>query len=237
MFKPSMRFALFCMPLLMLSACGEGWEFQRVDNAVPYSSRTAGTGVAYVRAKMLPKKEVVVDTVVEEVAPIVETPAPVLKAEEIFEDVQGKGGVITKRRVVAPKVMDTPEAEPQAVLTPMPEMSKDEVAPLTAADLTAGNVDVISAEDYIAQSPKRIETPDVVVIEQDADIVPKADGMTVEEIAPRKGLSVEPLSENDVYEQETITTVPAIVSPHKTLISDASQGQKHLDDIYHDPLY
>ncbi len=55
---PSRSFKFIVIPaVLALAACGEGWEMQRIDNIVPYgNTRTAGTGVAYVRAKMLPEK-------------------------------------------------------------------------------------------------------------------------------------------------------------------------------------
>ncbi len=43
--------------ILPLGAC-DGLEFQSVDNMFPYGNkRTAGSGTAYVLAKMLPKKE------------------------------------------------------------------------------------------------------------------------------------------------------------------------------------
>ena len=54
----SMKYLLLCVPF-MLTACGDGWEMIRVDNVVPYgNTRTAGSGVAYVRAKLLPPKDV-----------------------------------------------------------------------------------------------------------------------------------------------------------------------------------
>jgi hypothetical protein len=47
--------ALFSLPL-MLSAC-EGYEMQLTDTHFPYGNeRTAGSGVIYVRAKMMPEK-------------------------------------------------------------------------------------------------------------------------------------------------------------------------------------
>lgn len=43
---------------LMLSACGEGWETVEYSDRVPYMmERTAGSGVEYVRAQMMPEKE------------------------------------------------------------------------------------------------------------------------------------------------------------------------------------
>lgn len=58
MFKLPFRFALCLLPLF-LSACGDGWELVKTDKYAPYgNSRTAGSGVAYVRAKMLPEHDV-----------------------------------------------------------------------------------------------------------------------------------------------------------------------------------
>ncbi len=48
--------ALFSLPLL-LGACGEGYEMQLTNTHFPYGNeRTAGSGVIYVRAKMMPEK-------------------------------------------------------------------------------------------------------------------------------------------------------------------------------------
>jgi len=43
-----------------LAACGEGYEVVKVRGSVPYTEeRTAGPGVAYVRAHMMPEKTMV----------------------------------------------------------------------------------------------------------------------------------------------------------------------------------
>ncbi len=98
MSKSLLRLALLCAPLV-LAGCGEGWEMVKVTDYGTYGGdRTAGTGVAYVRAKMLPKKEFVVEPVMEEIkadgeaeVKPMEEPAPVLEAEEIFTAAQQKG--------------------------------------------------------------------------------------------------------------------------------------------------
>lgn len=56
----------FAFPLivgcLLVTACGPDFEAVRVGDIVPYAhERTAGTGVAYVRAKLLPEKEVILE--------------------------------------------------------------------------------------------------------------------------------------------------------------------------------
>jgi len=86
--------------VLLLASCGDGWEFKKSDSHFPYGNqRTAGSGVAYVLAKMMPEKELKIEPVAE-VAPA-PTPEPVVQmvqpkiqpADTIFEEVQTKGGV------------------------------------------------------------------------------------------------------------------------------------------------
>ena len=88
-----LRFMILASPI-MLAACGDGWEMVRVDDVVPYgNSRTAGTGVAYVRAKMMPEKELKLEpapmTSPPPAPPPPVTPAP-SKAEEVFREKQEK---------------------------------------------------------------------------------------------------------------------------------------------------
>lgn len=49
-------------PALFLSACGQGWEMKLTRDVSPYGNeRTAGSGVMYVRAKLLPEKSVIME--------------------------------------------------------------------------------------------------------------------------------------------------------------------------------
>lgn len=90
MSKSLLRAAILGAPLL-LAACGEGYEAQKTDNYFPYGNkRTAGSGVAYVVAQMMPEKELNVTPEVVAPAPVAAPVAPVLDAEEIFNDDQGK---------------------------------------------------------------------------------------------------------------------------------------------------
>lgn len=69
--------ALSGLSALSLTACGEGYDVVKVRGSVPYTEeRTAGPGVAYVRAHMMPEKTVVLPE------PLV---TPVESAEPIFE--------------------------------------------------------------------------------------------------------------------------------------------------------
>jgi hypothetical protein len=91
----NLRYLVLATPVL-LAACGDGWEPQRVEGIVPYTQdRTAGTGVAYVRAKMMPQKELKLEPAPMTVpppapaAPPPMTPPP-SKAEEVFREGQSK---------------------------------------------------------------------------------------------------------------------------------------------------
>lgn len=62
---------------LALAACGEGYEVVEFRGQVPYTEeRTAGPGVAYVRAHMMPEKTIVLPE------PLV---APIKSADPIFD--------------------------------------------------------------------------------------------------------------------------------------------------------
>lgn len=81
------KFLAFLAVPFLLSGCGEGFELVKTDSYFPYGNkRTAGSGYAYVLAKMLPKKE--------------------LKVEPIQQNVA---------RERAPEIIEPPKAEPMPV--------------------------------------------------------------------------------------------------------------------------
>lgn len=74
---PRALFVLSGLSALGLSACGEGYEVVKVRNQVPYTEeRTAGPGVAYVRAHLMPEKTIILPE------PMI---APVIDAAPIFD--------------------------------------------------------------------------------------------------------------------------------------------------------
>ncbi len=71
---------LLCASVLALAACGEGWEMVQVRNQVPYTEeRTAGPGIAYVRAMMMPEKKIIIPQ-----EPMM-APAPTVQPETTLE--------------------------------------------------------------------------------------------------------------------------------------------------------
>ena len=76
--------ALLLASPLMLAACGEGYEMIKTDTMFPYGNqRTAGSGVAYVLAKMMPAKT---QPILKPVAPR-PAPAPLQETKEIIQDI------------------------------------------------------------------------------------------------------------------------------------------------------
>ena len=76
------RYLLLASPFL-LAACGEGYEMIKTDAMFPYGNqRTAGSGVAYVVAKMMPKKELNLQPVAARPAP-----QPLEETKEIIKEI------------------------------------------------------------------------------------------------------------------------------------------------------
>ncbi len=76
----SLKFAILAAPFL-LAACGEGYDQISTDKMFPYGNqRTAGSGVAYVVAKMMPERELKLEPVKS--VPKAE-PAPVVEPENM----------------------------------------------------------------------------------------------------------------------------------------------------------
>ncbi len=81
---------LSCVPLLSLSACGEGWETVPYTG-VPYGERTAGTGVAYVRKAMARERGPILAPEMTRAAPVAAPPAAVpSQADKVFDARQKK---------------------------------------------------------------------------------------------------------------------------------------------------
>lgn len=98
MSRSLLRVSLFALPFF-LTACGDGWEAQKTTEFSPYgNNRTAGSGIVYVRARLLPQKDLKLEPELKPVEKVQELPAapaeavePALKAEKIFSEAQTKG--------------------------------------------------------------------------------------------------------------------------------------------------
>lgn len=79
------------LPLTLTACGGEGWELRKTTTTFPYGNqRTAGSGVEWVRASMMPAKGPVIEAPqpTPEPAPVVlpePAPEPVKPADPIFD--------------------------------------------------------------------------------------------------------------------------------------------------------
>ena len=232
MSKSLLRLAIFSAPLL-LTACGEGWEAQRTSEYFPYGNqRTAGSGVVYVRAKMLPKKELVVEPVMDKVEEEPGTVEPVLEAEEIFSDAQRKGAPPAKKTeavITEEKHSDNTgsavieEDQHASIIMPEPtevieQASVEEMSSVVSAVEPASGFEEITAEEYISQAPKRIIARKVEVIKV-SNNQPDSYGFEGEEMV-------------EVFENEVIQPQKEIIVPKKDKAVFLSVGEEALDEIY-----
>ncbi len=217
------RIILLSMPFA-LTACGEGWAPQKTDTYFPYGNeRTAGSGVVYVLAKMMPEKELKLDPIAQApdvVSPPPAEPAPpVLDAEIIFEEAQTKGGTPIKRPMAETIEEVTPEAEEHGALS---QDHKD----MTSAAL---GIPELTPEEYIAQAPKDIEIPDVQIIDNQTEQSAVAEDVAMHE--PHAGDDTSGYF--DVYEGVIVQPVKEIVSPKRGLVGlFKSEGERSLEEIY-----
>ena len=77
--KKVLTLSMLLLSPALLVACGEGqgWEKQLTNTMFPYGNqRTAGSGVAYVLAKMMPEKALKLESVQRKIKPsVIEAPA------------------------------------------------------------------------------------------------------------------------------------------------------------------
>ncbi len=236
MSKSLLRLAIFSAPLL-LTACGEGWEAQRTSEYFPYGNqRTAGSGVVYVRTKMLPKKELVVEPAMDKVEEEPSTVEPVLEAEEIFSDAQRKGAPPAKKTeaVVTEEKQSNntgsavieedkhasiimPESAEVIEQASVEQASVEEASVVSAVEPASG-FEEITAEEYISQAPKRIIAKKVEVIKV-SNNQPDSYGFEGEEMV-------------EVFENEVIQPQKEIIVPKKDKAVFLSVGEEALNEIY-----
>ncbi len=225
MSKTLLRLALLSSPLV-LTACGEGWVAQKTDAHIPYGNeRTAGSGVAYVLAKMMPEKDLVVEPVMESPEPET-TIEPVLEAEEIFSDAQKKGAAPAKKDMGADKqssLQTIQEEKHVAIVEPAAgvEIIEEEFASFDSLEDVSAPTQAqqITAEDYIAQAPKRIIAKKVEIVKASAPKTMNTNGFEGEEMV-------------EVFENEVIQPQKEIIVPKKDHNAFLSVGEEALDQIY-----
>ena len=237
MSKAFLRLSVLCAPLL-LTACGEGWEAQKTTEHFPYGNqRTAGSGVVYVRAKMMPEKELKVEPVLEKVvADVPDEVEPVLQAEAIFEEAQTKGSASKKQIPVAKDPAPKASIAEDVLEKPAAMEEEKHSSVMRSSDLS---VPSLSAEEYIAQAPKQIEIPEVRIIDAaesaSVDVQELPERIDVSSIEPAAGGVEEQLVH--IYENEVSSPAKELVTPKTDYLHFVpNKGQESLDEIYKTPF-
>lgn len=245
-----LRFCVLAMPLL-LTGCGDGWEAQRTTDIFPYGNkRTAGSGVVYVRAKMLPEKEIVAE-------PKMEEKTEIKPADEVFTRAQVKGGPKPAARDAEPveKLEDKPAEKAQAEPvkdkeTAKPAQEKAAVAP--AAGLVPPPPNAVSPaaakpagkktyEQMLDEGARRDTPPSVP-----AGIEPKAGevatpGKQSNLMRPPESSSLEIVQipeevQIDSRTNKAVMPVNEIRSPMQDVYDRDYEAEKSLEEIYANPF-
>lgn len=200
-----LRLVLLSTPLA-LAACGDGWEAVKTDQYFPYGNqRTAGSGTAYVLAKMLPEKELKLETTETIEEP--QEPEPSLEAEKIFNDAQTKGAPPSKgKSSIMEPTMDSLEEDIEGAALDQ----VDEAQTLLAQDLTTS-----------------IESTDEAEVTVSA-LEPSAGGLAPpppQNVYPNR--VIEPSHVISMPEDH-------IISPKMDVMEFKTEGQRSLDQIYKD---
>ncbi len=246
------RLVLLSAPLL-LAACGEGWEAEKTDKILPYGNkRTAGSGVVYVRAQMMPEKELKLEPV-KEVQPQEEV-KPVLDAEEIFEDANVKGAapapkmqkdaapIEPEAKSVSEELIETAiQKAPAVEEEPMDAVKPAEVQGEVVSSSADLEVPELSAEEYVANSPKQIEKPDIIVQDAAAEKVEEVSADVAHKIEEKHGEHAKELDhalvEADSHDGKSEVGTDEFVAPKKDILDfEPHAGEQSLNEIYSDPF-
>ncbi len=224
----SKRRALFAVACsLTLSACGDGWETVEYSGRVPYTmERTAGSGIAYVRAQMLPEKQLNLtsaDHLEKQLSGSKDkgySPKPKKAHKEASVSVPADNQQAAALQHTEPHAGDeSPESYSSAAPTSFPEQPPSIVASASPQDLPAhgqGGSDFkavsITASDESSSSQSSLSSPS-----------------SVEEI--EQGIESAAVAESSAYAPEP---EQPIMTPKREVLTPLSQGERELNAIYFD---
>lgn len=176
---------------LTLSGCGDGWEAHLTKTEFPYGNqRTAGSGVVYVRANMMPQKELKV--------------SHEMSGEKVFSDSLGKTKPVEKKSTPAVPVSSADdEADDMSSASDVQKMDADLNAGRLAMVVPAAGGDdetlvvanALSNDDLNAGIDDADLSRETVYMAQKAIVAPKRDILTT---AERGQLSLDEIY-NGVY--------------------------------------
>ena len=236
----SLHVALFMVPLF-LAGCGDGWEAQRTTDIVPYgNTRTAGSGVVYVRAKMLPEKKIVV----EQSEPEIKT------ADEVFTRAQTKGAVVPPpaAKLDAPVKEEAAKEEKKTEIkeaqkdVPKPEEIKttepaNQIAPASGAEKSAPAIEQKKTYEQIIDEKQGSISP--ADVEPHAGISLPGNSSTYHSPDGKASLEIVTVPEEVNIESKSnksVMPVNEISSPMMDIYNREYEAEKSLEEIYSTPF-
>ncbi len=219
-FKGRALFVVACS--LTLSACGDGWETVEYSGRVPYTlERTAGSGIAYVRAKMLPEKEL-----------------NLTSADHLEKQLSG-----SKDKGYAPK----PKKAHQEAKAAEPTSHK--AAALQHTEPHAGEeaLESFSSAEPIAPSSFREQPPSITATAAPQDLPAHGQGgddfeavsITASDAPSPSPSDIEQELESAAVAEISAASAPVaaeqpILAPKREVLTPLSQGERELNAIYFD---
>lgn len=221
----ALRLTVLCSAGLLIG-CGEGYVFERTDSFPYNNERTAGTGVAYVLAKMKPAKELKVEepqsaSMEPEAStdqPPASPPPAILEAEEIFDEEQKKSSYkgVTSKKTSSAHISDKIKAA--STSTVVPQAGNNE----GVATLKLISEDVSKTPDMTISVGQTGSAQSKTMSAKKINVVPKAQAKTAEDYIAQAPKVIE-VPEVEIIDAEDLPAeVPS--SGYKSL-SSAYAGQ------------
>lgn len=226
---------------LLLAGCGDGWETVKYSDKVPYTmERTAGDGVMYVRAKMMPEKELKL--------------ADDLEKELSGSKTKGYGAPKTRAPESGASAADVQKTEPHAgseefsSITPEAGAADDASGGMTSEQLMTQQLLQGDQGSQYAPSPLPSSRITASAIEPAAGTEDSSgmsspartnEGFPLEPPPVRSVEAVENFSEEGIEEDTSsgFISEKQIVVPKTEMYKPITEGERQLNEIYDDGAY
>lgn len=244
---------------LLLAGCGEGWETVKYSDKVPYTmERTAGDGVMYVRAKLMPEKELKLADDLEKQLSGSKTKgygAPKTRPPEASAAQPEAGASVAEVQKAEPHAGAAGQAGAQGYSDVSPEAGSealqhgDEGSSMTSEQIMMQKLLEGDEGAQLAPSPLPSNRITASAIEPQAgedEAVSSMGSPTAAnegfplEPPPVRSLEAPDQAAEEMIEEDTSSGFIAekqIVVPKKEMYKPVSEGERQLNEIYDDGAY
>lgn len=237
---------------LLLAGCGEGWETVKYSDKVPYTmERTAGDGVMYVRAKLMPEKELKLADDLEKQLSGSKTKgygAPKTRPAEANAAAPEAGASAAEVQKTEPHAGAASDAAGQGFSEVSPEAGSDalqhgdEGSGMTSEQIMMQQLLESEEGAQLAPSPLPSNRITASASATEAGVASSMGNPT----AANEGFPLEPppvrtleAAEEEIEEDTSSGFIAEkqIVVPKKEMYKPVSEGERQLNEIYDDGAY